>query len=125
MAELEESNSRLTCTFKDDNLEKEYKAMKLEKNKNYIWNLMLLGHIIFLLVVLDDIKQLGIQPIYVFMHVTCSIIVYGLLLLEEYRKKYYELYFTLVMPALMINGAYHYSMDEGAFLAPVKLYFHY
>ena len=38
MAELEESISRLTCTFKDDNLEKEYKAMKLEKNKNYIWN---------------------------------------------------------------------------------------
>ena len=118
MAELEESISRLTCTFKDDNLEKKYKAMKLEKNKNYIWNLMLLGHIIFLLVVLDDIKQLGIQPIYVFMHVTCSIIVYGLLILEEYRKKYYELYFTLVMPALMINGAYHYSMDEGAFFGP-------
>ena len=105
MTELEESINRLTCTFKDEKLEKEYKAMKLEKNKNYIWNLMLLGHLIFLLVVLDDIKQLGIQPIYVFMHVICSITVYALLLLEEYREKYYEQYFTLVMPALMINGA--------------------
>ena len=118
MTELEESINRLTCTFKDEKLEKEYKAMKLEKNKNYIWNLMLLGHLIFLLVVLDDIKQLGIQPIYVFMHVICSITVYALLLLEEYREKYYEQYFTLVMPALMINGAYHYSMDESAFFGP-------
>ena len=118
MTELEESINRLTCTFKDEKLEKEYKAMKLEKNKNYIWNLMLLGHLIFLLVVLDDIKQLGIQPIYVFMHVICSITVYALLLLEEYREKYYEQYFTLVMPALMINGAYHYSMDESAFFSP-------
>ena len=118
MAELEDSINRLTCTFKDENLEKKYKAIKLEKNKNYIWNLMLLGHLIFLLVVLDDIKQLGIQPIYVFMHTICSITVYALLLLEEYREKYYELYFTLVMPALMINGAYHYSMDESAFFGP-------
>ena len=118
MTELEERINRLTCTFKDEKLEKEYKAMKLEKNKNYIWNLMLLGHLIFLLVILDDIVQLGIQPIYVFVHVFCSITVYVLLLLEEYREKYYEQYFTFIIPALMVNGAYHYSMDKGAFFGP-------
>ena len=118
MTELEDSINRLTCTFKDTKLEKEYQAMKLEKNKNYIWNLMLLGHLIFLLVILDDIVQLGIQPIYVFVHVFCSITVYVLLLLEEYRKKYYKQYFTFIIPALMANGAYHYSMNEEAFFGP-------
>ena len=118
MGELEESINRLTCTFKDPNLEQEYKNVKLEKNKNYIWNLMLLGHLIFLLVILDDIKQLGIQPIYAFVHIISSITVYALLLSKEYREKYYEIYFTLIIPILMVNGAYHYSIDEGAVLGP-------
>ena len=118
MLEGEESINRLTCTFNDENLEREYKKVKLEKNKNYIWNLMLLGHLIFLLVILDDLKQLGIQPIYVLVHVIASVTVYFLLLSEKYREQYYEQYFTFVIPALMANGAYHYSMDKDAFFGP-------
>ena len=118
MLEGEESINRLTCTFNDENLEKEYKKVKLEKNKNYIWNLMLLGHLIFLLVILDDLKQLGIQPIYVLVHIIASVTVYFLLLSEKYREQYYEHYFTFVIPALMANGAYHYSMDKDAFFGP-------
>ena len=118
MLEGEESINRLTCTFNDENLEKEYKKVKLEKNKNYIWNLMLLGHLIFLLVILDDLKQLGIQPIYVLVHAIASVTVYFLLLSEKYRELYYEHYFTFVIPALMANGAYHYSMDKDAFFGP-------
>ena len=118
MLEGEDSINRLTCTFNDENLEKEYKKVKLEKNKNYIWNLMLLGHLIFLLVILDDLKQLGIQPIYVLVHVIASITVYFLLLSEKYREQYYEQYFTFVIPALMANGAYHYTMDKEAFFGP-------
>ena len=118
MLEGEESINRLTCTFNDENLEKEYKKVKLEKNKNYIWNLMLLGHLIFLLVILDDLKQLGIQPIYVLVHVIASVTVYFLLLSEKYREQYYEQYFTFVIPALMANGAYHYTMDKDAFFGP-------
>ena len=118
MLEGEESINRLTCTFNDEILEKEYKKVKLEKNKNYIWNLMLLGHLIFLLVILDDLKQLGIQPIYVLVHVIASVTVYFLLLSEKYREQYYEQYFTFVIPALMANGAYHYTMDKDAFFGP-------
>ena len=118
MLEGEESINRLTCTFNNDNLEKEYKKVKLEKNRNYIWNLMLLGHLIFLLVILDDLKQLGIQPIYVLVHAIASVTVYFLLLSEKYREQYYEHYFTFVIPALMANGAYHYSMDKDAFFGP-------
>ena len=118
MLEGEESINRLTCTFNDENLEKEYKKVKLEKNKNYIWNLMLLGHLIFLLVILDDLKQLGIQPIYVLVHIIASVTVYFLLLSEKYREQYYEQYFTFVIPALMANGAYHYTMDKDAFFGP-------
>lgn len=118
MLEGEESINRLTCTFNNDNLEKEYKKVKLEKNRNYIWNLMLLGHLIFLLVILDDLKQLGIQPIYVLVHAIASVTVYFLLLSEKYREQYYEHYFTFVIPALMANGAYHYSMDKEAFFGP-------
>ena len=118
MLEGEESINRLTCTFNDENLEKEYKKVKLEKNKNYIWNLMLLGHLIFFLVILDDLKQLGIQPIYVLVHVIASVTVYFLLLSEKYREQYYEQYFTFVIPALMANGAYHYTMDKDAFFGP-------
>ena len=118
MLEGEESINRLTCTFNDENLEREYKKVKLEKNKNYIWNLMLLGHLIFLLVILDDLKQLGIQPIYVLVHVIASVTVYFLLLSEKYREQYYEQYFTFVIPALMANGAYHYTMDKDAFFGP-------
>ncbi len=118
MLEGEDSINRLTCTFNDENLEKEYKKVKLEKNKNYIWNLMLLGHLIFLLVILDDLKQLGIQPIYVLVHVIASVTVYFLLLSEKYREQYYEQYFTFVIPALMANGAYHYTMDKDAFFGP-------
>ncbi len=118
MLEGEESINRLTCTFNNENLEKEYKKVKLEKNRNYIWNLMLLGHLIFLLVILDDLKQLGIQPIYVLVHAIASVTVYFLLLSEKYRELYYEHYFTFVIPALMANGAYHYSMDKDAFFGP-------
>ena len=71
MAELEEQINRVTCKFNEQELEDQYKEMKWEKNGNYIWNLMLLGHIIFLLIILDDIKQLGIQPIYISVHIIC------------------------------------------------------
>ena len=118
MLEGEEGINRLTCTFNDETLEKEYKKVKLEKNKTYIWNLMLLGHLIFLLVILDDLKQLGIQPIYILVHVIASVTVYFLLLYEKYREEYYETYFTFVIPVLMANGAYHYSMNEDAFFGP-------
>ena len=122
MAELEENINRLTCKFNDEELENQYKEMKWGKNSNYIWNLMLLGHIIFLLVIMDDVKifgeSLGVKPLYIFTHVICSIIVYILILSEVNRKKYYEPYFTLVIPILMINGAYHYHIDENAVFGP-------
>ena len=118
MSELEENINRFTCLFNDKNLEEKYKEVKWDKNNNYIWNLMLLGHLIFLLVIMDDINQLGVQPIYVAVHIICSLTVYALILLEEYRKKYYEAYFTFVIPILMVNGAYHYSMDANAFFGP-------
>ncbi len=118
MTELEENINRLTCKFNDQNLEDQYKEMKWEKNGNYIWNLMLLGHIIFLLIILDDIKQLGIQPIYISVQIICSIAVYILLFYEQYRKNYYDIYFTLTIPILMINGAYHYYMDQEALFGP-------
>ena len=118
MSELEEDINRLTCKFNDEKLENQYKEVKWEKNNNYIWNLMLLGHLIFLLVILDDIKQLGVQPIYIFIQIICSIAVYILIFSEENREKYYEAYFTLTIPILMINGAYHYYMDEEALFGP-------
>ena len=122
MAELEQNINRLTCKFNDKKLENQYKEMKWGKNNNYIWNLMLLGHIIFLLVIMDDVKifgeSLGVQPLYIFTHVICSITVYILILSEVNRKKYYEPYFTLVIPILMINGAYHYHIDENAVFGP-------
>ena len=118
MAELEEQISRLTCKFVDPELEEQYKEMKWEKNSTYIWNLMILGHIIFLLIILDDLKQLGIQPIYISIHIICSVAVYFLLFYEHHRKEYYELYFTLTIPTLMVNGAYHYYMDPDALFGP-------
>ena len=118
MAELEENINRLTCKFNDKELENQYKEMKWKKNSNYIWNLMILGHIIFLLVILDDINQLGIQPIYISVQIICSIALYILLFYEEYRKNYYDIYFTLAIPTLMVNGAYHYYMDPDALFGP-------
>jgi signal transduction histidine kinase len=118
MAELEENINRLTCKFNNEEFEEQYKEMKWEKNSNYIWNLMVLGHIIFLLIILDDLKQLGIQPIYISVHIICSIVLYFLLIYEEYREEYYEIYFTLIIPTLMVNGAYHYYMDPDALFGP-------
>ena len=118
MSEFEENINRLTCKFNDGKLEAKYKSVKWKKNNNYIWNLMLLGHLIFLLVITDDINQLGIQTLYVLIHVVCSLTVYALLLLPEKRKRYYEIYFTIVIPILMLNGAYHYSLNEGAVFGP-------
>ena len=118
MSEFEENINRLTCKFNDGKLEAKYKSVKWKKNNNYIWNLMLLGHLIFLLVITDDINQLGIQTLYVLIHVVCSLTVYALLLLPEKRKRYYEIYFTIVIPILMLNGAYHYSLNEDAVFGP-------
>ena len=118
MAELEEQISRLTCKFIEPNLENKYKEMKWEKNSSYIWNLMILGHIIFLLIILDDLKQLGIQPIYIIVHVISSVTLYFLLFYEDYRKEYYDIYFTLIIPTLMVNGAYHYYVDPSALFGP-------
>ena len=88
MTELEEQISRLTCTFNDGKLEEQFKKSKLEKNSTYIRNLILLGHLIFLPIILDDVNQLGIQPLYVIVHILCSISVYALLFIEELRNKY-------------------------------------
>ena len=118
MSEFEENINRLTCKFNDGKLEAKYKSVKWKKNNNYIWNLMLLGHLIFLLVITDDINQLGIQTLYVLIHVVCSLTVYALLLLPEKRERYYEIYFTIVIPILMLNGAYHYSLNEDAVFGP-------
>ncbi len=118
MSELEEQINRLTCTFKNENLEREYKSTKWVKNTTYIRNLIILGHIIFLLIILDDIKQLGIQPLYVFLQIICSLPAYVLIVSEKLRGKYYELYFTLAIPTLMVNGAYHYYIDSSAVFAP-------
>ena len=118
MSEFEENINRLTCKFNDGKLEAKYKSVKWKKNNNYIWNLMLLGHLIFLLVITDDINQLGIQTLYVLIHVVCSLTVYALLLLPEKRERYYEIYFTIVIPILMLNGAYHYSLNEDAIFGP-------
>tara|TARA_B100001750_G_scaffold235097_1_gene237208 strand:- start:128 stop:1453 length:1326 start_codon:yes stop_codon:yes gene_type:complete len=118
MSEFEENINRLTCKFNDGRLEAKYKSVKWKKNNNYIWNLMLLGHLIFLLVITDDINQLGIQTLYVLIHVVCSLTVYALLLLPEKRERYYEIYFTIVIPILMLNGAYHYSLNEDAVFGP-------
>ena len=118
MAEVEEQINRLTCSFKNENLEREYKSTKWVKNTTYIRNLIILGHIIFLLIILDDIKQLGIQPLYVFLQIICSLPAYVLIVSEKLRGKYYELYFTLAIPTLMVNGAYHYYIDSSAVFAP-------
>ena len=118
MSEFEENINRLNCKFNDGKLEAKYKSVKWKKNNNYIWNLMLLGHLIFLLVITDDINQLGIQTLYVLIHVVCSLTVYALLLLPEKRERYYEIYFTIVIPILMLNGAYHYSLNEDAVFGP-------
>ena len=118
MSEFEENINRLTCKFNDEKLEAKYKNVKWGKNNNYIWNLMLLGHLIFLLVIRDDINQLGVQTLYVLIHVVCSLTVYALLLLPEKRKKYYEVYFTIIIPILMLNGAYHYSLNSDAVFGP-------
>jgi len=119
MSELKEQINKLTCKFNDSDLENQYKEMKWEKNSNYIWNLMILGHIIFLLIILDDIKQLGgIPPIYISVQIICSLAVYFLLFYEHYRKDYYDLYFTLTIPILMVNGAYHYYITPEAVFGP-------
>ena len=118
MSEFEENINRLTCKFNDEKLEAKYKNVKWGKNNNYIWNLMLLGHLIFLLVIRDDINQLGVQTLYVLIHVVCSLTVYALLLLPEKREKYYEVYFTIIIPILMLNGAYHYSLNVDAVFGP-------
>ena len=118
MAELEGQINRLTCTFNNGKLEGQFKKSKLKKNSTYIRNLILLGHLIFLPIILDDISQLGVQPLYVIVHIVCSICVYILLFFEELRIKYYETYFTIAIPLLMANGAYHYYMNEEAVLGP-------
>ena len=118
MSEFEENINRLTCKFNDEKLEAKYKNVKWGKNNNYIWNLMLLGHLIFLLVIRDDINQLGVQTLYILIHVVCSLTVYALLLLPEKREKYYEVYFTIIIPILMLNGAYHYSLNADAVFGP-------
>ena len=33
-------------------------------------------------------------------------------------KKYYEVYFTIIIPILMLNGAYHYSLNADAVFGP-------
>ena len=118
MSEFEENINRLTCKFNDEKLEAKYKNVKWGKNNNYIWNLMLLGHLIFLLVIRDDINQLGVQTLYILIHVVCSLTVYALLLLPDKREKYYEVYFTIIIPILMLNGAYHYSLNSDAVFGP-------
>ena len=55
---------------------------------------------------------------YILVHIIASATVYFLLFSEKYREAYYEIYFTFVIPILMANGAYHYSMNEDALFGP-------
>ena len=100
--------NKLSCKFNDELLEQNYSEKKWNKLDKYIRNLLIIGHLIFLMVIIDDIKKLGFIPTYVVVIVATSIICYCLIAIKNLRKKYYQDYFGVIIPILMANGAFHY-----------------
>ena len=51
--------NRYTRTFRDPELEKGYLEDRWEKNKKFIWTVVVVAHLLFIPIIGDDIKQLG------------------------------------------------------------------
>ena len=115
--------NRYTRTFTDPELEKGYIEDRWEKNKKFIWSILVVGHILFYPIIIDDIKQLGpglsqVPITYLIPHILSFPITWALILREELLEKYYSEYFTFVTMINMVNGAYHYNLDHSATFPP-------
>ena len=112
-----------TRTFMDPDLEKGYIEDRWERNKRFIWTVLVVGHILFYPILFDDIRQLGPGvldvPITYFIPFIISFpITWVLIAREDLLKKYYSNYFTFVNMVIMMNGAYHYNLDPSAEFPP-------
>ncbi len=115
--------NRYTRTFTDSELEKGYLEDRWEKNKKFIWIVVVVAHIMFIPIIMDDIKQLGpdvseVPITYFIPHIISTPITWALILKEDLLKKYYSEYFTIVNMVAMLNGAYHYNLDHSATFPP-------
>tara|TARA_B100000886_G_scaffold202362_1_gene139755 strand:+ start:1364 stop:2728 length:1365 start_codon:yes stop_codon:yes gene_type:complete len=115
--------NRYTRTFIDLSLEEGYIEDRWEKNKRFIWTIVVAGHLLFYPILVDDIKQLGPGvsnvPITYFIPFIISFpITWVLIAREDLLKKHYSNYFTYVNIWFMINGAYHYNLDHTATFPP-------
>ena len=115
MLEVNYKINRFTSTFQDTSVEKGFQKNKLEKYKKYIWNLIFFGHLIFIPIMLDDIRLLGFQLSYISIQSLTVIACCTLLLSARIREKYYDKYFTIIITMLMVNGAFHYYYSEAIF----------
>ena len=115
--------NRYTRTFIDLSLEEGYIEDRWEKNKRFIWTIVVAGHLLFYPILVDDIKQLGPGvsnvPITYFIPFIISFpITWVLIAREDLLKKHYSNYFTYVNMWFMVNGAYHYNLDHTATFPP-------
>ena len=115
--------NRYTRTFRDPELEKGYLEDRWEKNKKFIWTVVVVAHLLFIPIIGDDIKQLGpdvsdVPFTYFIPHILSTPITWALILREDLLKKYYSEYFTYVNMIAMLNGAYHYNLDHSATFPP-------
>ena len=107
--------NRLTCTFNDIHVEREFQENKWGKYKKYIRNLIFFGQLIFIPIMLDDIRLLGLQPIYIIIQILTIIACATLLISSKLRENYYAKYFTIFITLLMVNGSYHYYVSDATF----------
>ena len=115
--------NRYTRTFRDPELEEGYLEDRWEKNKKFIWTVVVVAHLLFIPIIGDDIKQLGpeisdVPVTYFIPHILSTPITWALILREDLLKKYYSEYFTYVNMIAMLNGAYHYNLDHSATFPP-------
>ncbi len=80
--------NRYTRTFRDPELEKGYLEDRWEKNKKFIWTVVVVAHLLFIPIIGDDIKQLGPEfsdvPITYFIpHILSTPITWALILRED------------------------------------------
>ena len=91
--------NRYTRTFRDPELEKGYLEDRWEKNKKFIWTVVVVAHILFIPIIGDDIKQLGpevsdVPLTYFIPHILSTPITWALILREDLLKKYYSEYYS-------------------------------
>ena len=110
--------NNVTCRFEDHELENEFQIHRTEKSWKFILGVLYSAYFLGWLIKLDDVKNLGFNPIYFAYHFVEQIMFFSLLFHRFGSKKnFMKTTFFITWIGFMITGAWVYYFSSASFPA--------